>query len=150
AAAPMRKYWELFDRQWVSSDEHSGSGWSYARRFTPEFMQEARAAMNEALQAAGNITEYRRVEMQNEALQQFERWMQMEWDLNEGRLGKLAAQSEVWAGAQLYLGNKYEPQFAFSKTYWSPNVAGRWFSLFFQSPYLESARIVKNFTVIGK
>lgn len=150
AAAPMRKYWELFDRQWVSSDEHSGSGWSYARRFTPEFMQEARAVMNEALRAAGNVSEYRRVEMQNEALQQFERWMQMEWDLNEGRLGKLAAQSEVWAGAQLYLGNKYEPQFAFSKAYWSPNVAGRWFSLFFQSPYLESARIMKNFAVIGK
>ena len=42
--------------------------------------------------------EYRRVKMQDEALRQFERWMQMVWDLNEGRLANLGPQSERWVG----------------------------------------------------
>jgi hypothetical protein len=149
AEKPMRKYWTLFDDQWTKVNEHSGSGWSYARRFTPEFMKQARAAMDEALQAASTPTEYRRVEMQNAALKQFELWMQMEWDLDSGKLTALGPQSELWMSGQLYLGNQYEKQYAFSKAYWSPNVAGRWFSLFFQPSLLDATRVAKNFTVIS-
>jgi hypothetical protein len=150
ASTPMRKYWTLFDDQWTKVDEHTGGGWDYARRFTPEFMQKVRAAMDEALQAASTPTEYRRVQLQNAALKQFELWMQMQWDLNDGKLVNLGPQSELWMSGHLYLGNAYEKQYAFTKAYWSPNVAGRWFSLFFQPAYLDATRVAKNFTVISK
>jgi hypothetical protein len=149
AEKPMRKYWTLFDDQWTKVDEHSGSGWSYARRFTPEFMQEARATMDEALQAASTPSEYRRVEMQDASLKQFELWMRMVWDLNDGKLLNLGPQSELWMSGQLYLANAYGKQYAFSKTYWSPTAAGRWFNLFFQPAYLDATRVAKNFTVIS-
>jgi hypothetical protein len=150
ASTPMRRCWTLFDDQWTNVDEHTGGGWDYARRFTPEFMKQARAAMDEALQAVRTPTEYRRVQLQNAALRQFELWMQMQWDLNDGKLAALGPQSELWMSGHTYLGNEYEKQYAFTKAYWSPNVAGRWFSLFFQPSYLDATRVANNFTVISK
>lgn len=149
AEKPMRRYWTLFDDQWVKVDEHSGGGWDYARRFTPTFMKLARAAMDEALSAARTATEYRRVKMQDDSLRQFERWMKMVWDLNEGRLATLGPESERWLSSQVHLGHEYERQYAFSKA-WAPDttVAGRWYKLFFQPPYLDAARIVKNYALV--
>jgi hypothetical protein len=86
--------------------------------------------------------------MQDYALRQFERWMQMVWDLNEGRLQKLGPQSEQWMNGQVFLANEYEKQYAFTKTAFSPAVAGRWFSLFHQPVYLDATRIANNFSVI--
>ena len=147
AEQQMRRYWTLFDDQWTNVHEHSGGGWDYARRFTPEFMKTAREAMHDALQAAATPMEYRRVAMQDAALKQFELWMQMQWDLNEGRLANLGPMSELWMSGHLYLGNEYAKQYAFTKAYWSPNVAARWFSMFFQPPYLEASRLMKSFVV---
>ena len=42
AEKPMRHYWTMFDKQWISVDEHTGGGWDFVRRFTPEFMKTAR------------------------------------------------------------------------------------------------------------
>jgi len=150
AEKPMRKYWTLFDEQWTQVDEHAGGGWDYARRFTPDFMKAARAAMDEALAITRTSTEYRRVKMQDESLKQFERWMQMTWDLHEGRLTNLGPASVRWMSRQLDLGDEYAAQSAFSKA-WAPEttVAGLWFKSFFQPAYLDATRIAKNFTVVG-
>jgi len=151
AEKPMRKYWTLFDDQWTNVDEHAGGGWDYARRFTPDFMKSARAAMDEALASARSINEFRRVKMQDDAFRQFERWMQMTWDLHEGRLLALGPTSEKWARSQSHLGDEYASQYAFSRA-WEPDttVAGRWYRLFFQPAYLDATRVAKNFTVITK
>jgi hypothetical protein len=150
AEKPMRKYWTLFDDQWTKVDEHTGGGWDYTRRFTPEFMKQVRAAMNEALQAARTPTEYRRVEMHDASLKQFELWMQMLWDLNDGKLAQLGPESEMWIHGSLYLAEKYAPQYAFDKTYWSPSVGWRWFKFFYEPTYPDATRVAKNFTVISK
>lgn len=149
AEKPMRRYWTLFDEQWVKVDEHSGGGWDYARRFTPKFMKEARAAMDEALAGAKTVTEYRRVKMQDDALRQFERWMQLVWDLNEGRLARLGPQSERWVSHQVSLAEDYAGQYAFSRTNWADSVAARWFRLFYQPTYLDATRLTRDFTVIS-
>ncbi|MDQ3622794.1 MAG: DUF4838 domain-containing protein [Verrucomicrobiota bacterium] len=146
AEKQMRRYWMLFDDQWVGVDEHAGGGWDYARRFTPEFMKSAREAMNEALQATSTTMEYRRVAMQDAALRQFELFMKLQWDLNEGRLAKLGPESELWVGAQNYLADTYKAQYAFSKTGWAASVASKWFTAFFQAPYLDASKIYKTFT----
>ncbi len=145
AEKQMRRYWTLFDDQWIKVDEHTGGGWDYARRFTPEFMKSARDAMNDALEAVTNPMEYRRVAMQDAALKQFELMMQMQWDLNEGRLANLGPASELWMSGERYLANEYEKQYAFSKTHYSPTVAGKWFAAFFQPTYLDATRVAKSF-----
>jgi len=149
AEAPMRRYWQQWDDAWTKVDEHAGGGFSYVRRFTPEVMKAARATMDEALRAANTVTEYRRVKMQDDALVQFERFMQLRWDLNEGRLANLGPLSLKWMASQLHLGDEYEKQFAFDKVSWAPETgAGRWFKSFFQPSYLDGTRIAKECTVI--
>ena len=149
ADAPMRRYWQDWDDAWTKVDEHVGCGFSYVRRFTPEVMKTARATMDEALRAANTVTEYRRVKMQDDALVQFERFMQLRWDLNAGRLANLGPLSQKWMASQLHLGDEYEKQFAFDKVYWTPDTAaGRWFKSFFQPSYLDGTRIAKEFAVI--
>jgi hypothetical protein len=150
AEKPMRRYWALFDEQWTKVDEHSGGGWDYARRFTPAFMKKARGAMDEALASARTATEYRRVKMQDEALRQFERWMRMVWDLNEGRLAGLGPQSGRWVSRQVSLAEDYEKQYAFSKTGWADSVAANWFRQFYQPTYLDATRLTRDFTVISE
>jgi hypothetical protein len=147
AEAPMRRYWQAFDDAWTKVDEHAGCGWGYWRRFTPEFMKGARATMDEALQAVKTVPEYRRVKMQDDALRQFERFMQLRWDLNEGRLAGLGPLSEKWMSSQLHLGEEYEAQRAFDKVGWTPwTASGHWFKYFFQKAYVDASRIAKEFT----
>jgi hypothetical protein len=146
AEKQMRRYWTLFDEQWIKVDEHTGGGWDYARRFTPEFMKTAREAMNEALAAARTTVEYRRVAVQDAALKQFELWMKMQWDLNEGRLAGLGPDSELWMSGHRYLASEYAKQYAFCKTNYSPSVAGKWFTAFVQPAFLDASRIAKSST----
>ncbi len=142
AAPQMRKYWTLIDDAWTKVDEHAGANWAYPRRFTPEFMKSARAAMNEAMAAAKDPLVARRVKMQDEALRQFELFMSMRWDLNEGRLETLGARSKQWLARQIELGNEYHAQGAFSKIRWTPHTAGgNWFVHYMQPPYLDAGRI---------
>lgn len=145
----MRRYWTLFDNQWTRVEEHAGGGWDYPRRFSPEFMTQVRAIMDEALATARTVAEYRRVKMQDDNLRQFELWMKLVRDLNEGRLANLGLDSNRWLGGQIHLANAYAEQFGFSRA-WAPDttVAGRWFKMFFQPAYLDATRIARNFALV--
>jgi len=145
AAAAMQEYWEVFDKAWTQSPEHAGSLWSYSRRFTPEVLASARKAMTTALEAAETPLLYQRVKMQEQALRQFERFMQMRRDLNEGRLKDLDRQAAEWYGTQIGLGDEYEENSAFSKTYWAKDTAGgHYFNAFTKATYEDAARMAKE------
>jgi hypothetical protein len=142
AAPQMRVYWTLWDDAWTKVDEHAGANWSYPRRFTPEFMKQARQAMNLALAAAKTDKEKFRVKMQDDALQQMELLMQLRFDLNDGNLQNLGPQSTKWLDRQIALGNQYQEQDAFDKIRWTKyTAAGNWFVRYIQPPYLDAARI---------
>jgi len=94
--------------------------------------------------------ESRRVKMQDESLRQIDLLMQLRWDLDEGRLENLAANSKKWLGRQIELGNEYQAQGAFSKIRWTPHTAGgHWFVHYMQPPYLDAGRISENHTWIS-
>ncbi len=145
AAEPMRKYWTLWDDAWTKVDEHAGANWSYPRRFTPEFLKSARAAMTEAIAAAKTPMEARRVKMQEDSLAQMELFMQLRRDLSEGRLENLGVDSKKWLARQIELGDQYQTQGAFSKIRWTKYTAGgNWFVRYIQPPYLDAGRISEN------
>ncbi len=151
ASQSMRQYWEFFDKAWTESPEHAGSLWSYNRRFTPEVLGEAREIMNRALSEAETPIEYQRVLMQDRALRQFERFMQMRTDLNEGRLAKLDQQADLWYGTQLGLAEEYADNYAFSKVPWTPHtVGGKYFKSFVEETYRDAARMAKTYAAISK
>jgi len=149
AAAPMRRYWQLFDDAWTTVSEHAGCGFGYPQRFTPALLKQARAAMNEAHAACRTDLEKRRVQMHDEAFTQFELFMKMRRDLFEGRLAHLGQDAARWRDKQSALGEQYEAQSAFAKARWAPEtIGGRYFKAFFQPAYDDGARIAKDFTVI--
>jgi hypothetical protein len=150
AAAAMRKYWTLFDDAWIKVDEHAGANWAYPRRLTPTLLRAARIAMDEAAAAAKTPMEARRVKMQDDALRQFELFMQLRFDLNEGRLKHLGTDSKKWLARQIELGKEYEAQGAFSKIRWTKYTAGgHWFVRYMQPPYLDAGRISETHTWIS-
>jgi hypothetical protein len=149
AAVPMRKYWQLFDEAWTMVPEHAGCGFGYPKRFTPEFMKQARAAMNEALAACKTEAEKARVQMQDESFKQFELFMKLRWDLFDGRFATMEQDSTRYVETQKALGEKYAPQAAFSKVGWTANtVGGQYFKIFFEPAYLDAARIAKSFAFV--
>jgi len=119
------------------------------RRFTPEFMKEARAVMNEALMTVRTGMEYRRVKMHELALTQFERFMQMHWDLHKGRLAGLGPNSEKWLYTELHLAEEYEKQSAFGKARWHPSAPAHYYKATFEAAYLDATRIANNYQVIS-
>ena len=151
ASAPMRRYWRTWDDAWTEVDEHSGSVWSYNRRFTPAVMQAARWWMDVAAMRARDPQVRRRVQMQNEALQQFELFMELRRDLNGGvHLASLGPRSQKWLRTQLELSEKYEKQYAFDKVPWTKlTAAGQWFSSFIAPPYGDATRIARDFEFIS-
>lgn len=149
AASPMRQYWRIFDDAWTQVPEHAGCGFGYPRRFTPELMKQARAAMDEAIAACRTDLQKRRVQMHNESLKQFELFMKLRWDLFEGRLAGLADDADRWRDRQSALGEQYTAQSAFARTRWAPETVGGFcFKNFYQPAYDDGARIARDFTVI--
>jgi hypothetical protein len=156
AAAPMRRYWQIFDDAWNKVPEHGGAGFGYMRRFTPEVLKAARAAMDEALLACQTQMERRRVEMHAESLQQFELYMKLRWELAGGKLevqrSSTTMEREVtqWMGHQMALGDKYESAFAFGKVGWTPyTFSGEMFKDNFLPAYNDRVRIARNYKVIS-
>lgn len=142
ASKPMQRYWQTFDDSWTNVPAHAGSLWSYNRRFTPEILKAARTAMDEALSAAQTVTEYRRVKLFDNSLRQFERFMALRYDLNEGRLANLDLRGLEWQGTQIGLGNEYSDHYVFGKTSWSPRtIAGGYYNVFVNKTYEDAARI---------
>ena len=144
AQKPMRQYWQTFDDAFTNVPEHAGCGWGYMRRFTPKVLLAARAAMNDALSAAHSSMEHQRVKMQDESLRQFELFMQLRWDLAEGRLDELETESTVWRGTQLRLGNEYEKNYAFAK------LGYDYFNEFFGTTYADAARLIKTHSILKR
>jgi len=150
AEKPMRRYWQVFEDAWHNVPEHAGCGFGYPVRFTPAVMKAARAAMNDSLAAAQTAREFERVKLHDASLRQFERFMQLRWDLFDGKLAALDRDSERWQGTQLGLGEEYEENFSFDKTYWTPlTISGHYFKSFFDAAYDDGARIARDFTLIS-
>ncbi len=137
AGEPMRRYWQVIDDAWNDVPEHAGCSWGYAARFTPEVMQAARAAMDEAIAAAATPMEYRRVRLFDDSLRQFELFMKMRWDLAGGTVGMLHVQALSWMGTQIGLGDRYAENYAFGKVGWSSvgNIGAGYFAAFNQATY---------------
>jgi hypothetical protein len=138
AAGPaMQRYWQIIDDAWHTVPEHAGCGWGHDRRFTAEVMAAARDAMDAALAAAETSIAYRRVVLFNDALRQFERYMQMRRDLAGGKLGTLHLQALEWMGTEIGLGNQYAENAAFGKVRWGSkaNIGAGYFGAFQQKTY---------------
>ncbi len=149
AEAPMRRYWQTFDDAWTNSPEHAGCAFGYARRFTPQVLAAARLAISEALTSCRTDTERARVQMQDDSLRQFERFMKTRLDLSEGKLTNLEHEGREWMDAQTALGERYAPQYAFAKTYWAPKTVGTYFfDIFFQPTYKDASRIARDCTLL--
>lgn len=150
AEQPMRRYWKIMDDAWATVPEHAGCGFGYMRRFTPGVMKAARAEIDSALAAAKTPTELKRVQLQHLSLRQFERFMQLRWDLNEGRLANMDYRATEWLGSQMGLADEYAPQASFSKVPWSPHTMnGTYFKSFYEPAYKEGARIAREYALVG-
>ncbi len=150
AAAAMRKYWMLFDDAWTSVPEHAGCGFGYGKRFPPEFMKRARAAMDDALAACRTDPEKQRVTMQDESLKQFELFMKLREDLFGAKFATIGADAARYLERQKALSEQYAAQYAFGKAKWAPEtIAGRYFKSFFLQAYDDAARIAKDFEMIS-
>lgn len=143
AQKPMRQYWQTFDDAWTDVPEHAGSGFGHMRRFTPKVMATARAAMNDALAVANSSMEYQRVKFQDKRLRQFERFMQLRWDLSEGRLTRIEAQDMTWRGTHIALRGEYKENYAFTEFGYT------YFNDFFGTTYADVARLIKPHSIIG-
>jgi hypothetical protein len=141
----MKNYWYHIDRAWIESDEHSGCGWGYLRRFTPGVMRTAREHMDEALLSCRTIMEYRRVRLADESLKLFELFMKMRHDLAEGRFYTLAGDATSWQSAASYLMEHYKPQYCFG----SPTTYN-YFKYFYLETYEDATRIKRHFTMMTR
>jgi len=142
AAAQAKDYWQFVDDCWAKSPEHAGSGFSYARRFTPERMVDMRKRMDAALAACKTPAETRRVKLADENLRQFELFMTMRHNYINGKFAGLAAGCDQWMSRQVALGNQYKENLTFSATGWTPKtLAGLYFDAFFAAAYKDADRI---------
>jgi len=143
AGDQMRKYWEIIDNAWMDNPEHAGCAWGYTKRFTPEVMKAARAAMDEAMRVCATRTEYRRVEIFNESLMEFERFMALRWDLAEGRLTNIDRAGMVWLGTHVGLSEKYAENYTFARAGFARygTIGASYFNAFFKKTYDDAGRI---------
>jgi hypothetical protein len=119
------------------------------KRFTPDVLQKARQAIDAAKAAAQTDAEKKRVQLQDDSLAQFELFMKLRHDLNDGRLAGLEEGAKQWLTRQLALGDQYAPQYSFTKVPWSPNtIGGAYFKSFFEATYLDAARVAREFAVL--
>jgi len=149
AAVPMQRYWEMFDEAWTQAPLHAGGLWSYNRRFTPQFLHAARAKMEEALKAAATPMEYRRVALQERALRQFERLMQMRLDLAEGRLAGLDIKDAEWYGTQIGLAHEYAPVCAFSGAGWTQTVSAGYYRSFAGETHRQAGEMARTHLLLS-
>ena len=83
----------------------------------------------------------RRVQLADDALALFEQFMQMRFDLADGRFAGLTTKVSVWRKTVLDLANNYKEQYCFARA-WAPETVGaRFFSQFFQPTYEDATRI---------
>ena len=155
AAAEMAAYWEFVDRVWVDTAEFSGAGFGHAHRFTRERMKKMRELLNAGKRAARSARIKERVQMADQSLILFERYMKMRWDLNEGRWSRLDADAERWISRTHAMAERYRPQFAFSaRQYggtglWGSNDGVDNFVSLTKATYDDAARLAKHFQILS-
>lgn len=148
AARQMAAYWHFIDGVWVDTPEYSGGGWGHLRRWTPERLARARDLMDAARQAAQTPQEVFRVRLADESLGLFELFMKLRQDLAEGRFGQLDEEAERYRVRAVALGERYAPQYAFTKLWWTRDdmtMHSLYFRLFYEATYRDAARIARTF-----
>jgi hypothetical protein len=149
AAKEMAAYWTFIDKVWVDTPEYSGCGFAYLRRWTQPRLARARQLLNAGLAACKTSTEKARVQLSNESLTLFERFMKMRRDQAEGRFAKLAQGAAAWRKQVVALGERYKDNYCFTKVPWNPNtVNGAYFAQFYQQTYDDATQVAKHFDIL--
>ncbi len=149
AARPMAAYWRFVDDVWVKTPEYAGDAFSYARRWTPDRLKKARALLRAGRDACVTAMEARRVELADDSLTLFERFMKMRWDLASGTFVDLGRDAAAWRRRVVELADRYREQHCFSAAPWAPEtIGGRYFKRFFQRTYEDAASIARDFEIL--
>ena len=154
AAAPMAAYWEFVDGRWINVPDYAGATFGFLRRFPPETVKEMRTLLNAGLRAAKTPQEKFRVQMANDSLILFEKYMKMRYDLAEGRFARLGHDAYQWIGRMHAMAERYRAQYAFAARWygaggvWGSNNNVDNFVTFYKDAYDDAARIAKYHTVV--
>lgn len=142
AAQPMADYWSYVDQIWITTPEYSGCHWGHLRRFTPERLQRMRQYMDAAKAAAQTAQERARIQIADESLVLFERFMKMRGDLIAGSFSSFPVEMAAYAEQASWLADRYEPQRCFGKMYWVHSLnSDFYFNAFCRATYADAARI---------
>ncbi len=145
ASPQMAAYWKFVDQIWVGTPEYSGCCWGYLARFTPERLGEMRQLLDVAKSAAKSDVERARIQIADESLTLFERYMKMRYDLAEGRFSSLPADMKTYADRATALADQYAPQKCFGKMYWIHSLTSDfYFNVFCRATYTDAARIADS------
>jgi hypothetical protein len=142
AARPMESYWRTIDDAWAKVPEHAGCRFGHPARFTPQVMEAARAALDQALVAASTDMEYRRVKFSDDSFREFELYMKMLRDFHDGRWQSLDRDQKLWQWTWEALMGQYRAQSAFS------SYAATYFGEFNQALYNDAFRISKECSIL--
>jgi len=143
-AEPMERYWRTIDDAWAKVPEHAGCRFGHPVRFTPEVMATARKAIDAALVASSTEDEYRRVRIVDDSFREFELYMKMLRDFNEGRWRNLDQEMQLWDLTWHALRRQYSAQSAFSP------YGSTYLGFFNKALYQEATRLTKEARIMTK
>jgi hypothetical protein len=142
AAQPVRDYLDAMDRAWTETNEFSGAGLGYARRFTPELLASARSQLQAAAKACQTDVERKRVAMLEHSFSQLALYMKMERDFRTGELSHVARDLDAWLARAKSLAEEYAPNKAFGKTHAKrPGIYSGYVTRFLEPIYREAERV---------
>ncbi|MDA1211927.1 MAG: DUF4838 domain-containing protein [Planctomycetota bacterium] len=150
AAEPMAAYWNFIDKTWVDTPEYAGCGFGHLRRWNLKNMTKARRLMDAGIAACQTDDEKTRVDMANESLKLFEMFMKQRRDLAEGNWKLLDEQVKEYRQKLIEVGEKYQPQFAFSRMGWTGEntLTVRYSDYFYGVTHTDAARIRNEHTLL--
>jgi hypothetical protein len=144
----MTAYWNYIDDVWTKTNDYSGCGFGYLRRWTPEKLKGARELMNAALSAAKTDTEKFRVGLAADSLKLFESFMKLRYEQADGRFANLAADATAWRKEINRLGAKYAAQFTFTRMGPTQILSEGYFAQFYEQTYKDASRIANEAVVL--
>jgi len=149
AAKEMAAYWHFIDEIWVNTNDYSGCGFGYLRRWTPEKLAQARVLLDAGLAACKTPLEVQRVRLADESLGLMELFMKLRRDQAEGRFAKLASEGEYWLKHCAMLGQKNQDQMTFT---YMPRTGGginiSYARQFYQLTYNDATRIATEGVIL--
>lgn len=145
AASEMAAYWHGIDDCWTKTPEYSGCGFGHLRRFPLERLSEARGRLTRAAAACRTDAERARVALAEASFASFEQFLKLRRDLADGRWEKLDEEAEAYRRRMIELGDRYQPQFAFTKMGWTQNrtLGVIYFDAFYKATYDDAARLAR-------